>query len=156
MEAGPFEKLLVDLSRAEVRFLVVGGVACALNGYARTTEDVDILIDSDPANVARLLRSLERLGEGHARELSPADFPDEEGAVRLIEDFPLDIFTRMGGRRYADMQRYRKTSELDGVEIPFVDIDGLILLKSGSVRGRDQIDVELLKRLKSVKYGPKP
>lgn len=156
MEAGPFEKLLVDLSRAEVRFLVVGGVACALNGYARTTEDVNILIDSDPANVARLLRALEQLGEGHARELSPADFPDEEGAVRLIEDFPLDIFTRMGGRRYADMLRYRKASELDGVEIPFVDIDGLILLKSGSVRGRDQIDVELLKRLKSGKYGPTP
>jgi hypothetical protein len=32
MDPGPFESALAALSRAEVRYLVVGGVACALNG----------------------------------------------------------------------------------------------------------------------------
>ena len=53
-------------------------------------EDVDILIESSAENVTRLLDELRNSGEGHARHLSPADFSDSEGAVRIIEDFPLD------------------------------------------------------------------
>ncbi len=149
MDPSPFERLLADLSRADVRYLVVGGVACALNGFARTTEDVDILVDSEPLNVRRMLDVLELFGDGYARELRVEDFGDEEGAVRLIEDFPVDIFTRMGGRRYADMLRYRKVF-VGAAEIPYVDAEGLIVLKSGSLRERDRIDVESLKRLREA------
>jgi hypothetical protein len=42
----PSEKLLVELVRANVNFIVVGGIAVALNGFLRTTEDVDILVES--------------------------------------------------------------------------------------------------------------
>ena len=35
----PYERLLENLARAEVNFIVVGGVAVALNGFVRTTED---------------------------------------------------------------------------------------------------------------------
>jgi hypothetical protein len=152
MDPGPFEKLLVALSRADVRYLVVGGVACVLNGFTRTTEDVDLLIDADPQNVAQLLGVLAHLGDGHARELRVSDFTDEEGAIRLIEDYPIDMFTRMGGRTYADMLRFRKL-HAGQAPIPFVDVDGLILLKSGSVRERDRIDVEVLKRLSQREPG---
>jgi hypothetical protein len=146
MDPGPFERLLVALSRAEVRYLVVGGVACVLNGFVRTTEHVDLLVDTEPENLERLIDALSRFGEGHARELHVEDFSDEEGAVRLVEDFPVDLFTRMGGRRYADMLRYRAVREGDP-PIPFVNAEGLILLKSGSPRPQDRIDVEALRRL---------
>lgn len=148
MDLGQLERLLVDLSRAEVRYLVVGGVACSLNGHTRATFDVDLLLDADPANIAKLLAVLATLGEGYARELRVEDFGDEEGAVRLIEDFPIDMFTRMGGRRYADMLRYRKVHR-GAADIPYIDIDGLILLKSGSVREQDRIDVEVLRRMRA-------
>lgn len=146
MDPGPFASALAALSRAEVRYLVVGGVACVLNGFVRTTEDVDLLVDAEPENVRRLLATLATLGEGHARELRVEDFTDEEGSIRLVEDFPIDLFTRMKGRRYADMLRYRKV--FDGeAPIPYVDAEGLILLKSGSLRPQDQSDVEALRRL---------
>ena len=147
MEPGPFESVLAALSRADVRYLVVGGVACALNGFVRTTEDVDILVDADPENIRRMLDVLAAVGEGHAAELKIGDFTDEEGAVRLVEDFPIDMFTRMGGRRYADMLRYKRETSGD-VRIPFVDAEGLILLKSNSRRERDRIDVDALRRLR--------
>jgi hypothetical protein len=147
MDPGPFASALAALSRAEVRYLVVGGVACVLNGHVRTTEDVDLLIDAEPANVRRLLAVLATLGEGHARELRPEDFSDEEGAIRLVEDFPIDLFTRMGGRRYADLLPHRRVFQGDA-PIPYVDAEGLILLKSGSRRPQDQADVEALRRLK--------
>ncbi len=156
MDTRRFADVLVGLSRADVRYLVVGGIACVMNGYARHTVDLDILVDADPANIRRLLAQLESVGDGYARELRVEDFPEEEGAVRLVEDFPIDIFTRMAGRSYADMLTHRRVFREQDVDIPFVDVDGLILLKSGSVRGRDRIDVELLQRLKSGKYGPQP
>ncbi len=147
MDPGPFASVLVALSRAEVRYLVVGGVACVLNGLVRVTEDVDILVDPDPANLRRLIAALERVGEGHARELRVEDFTDEEGSVRLVEDIPIDIFTRMGGRRYQDLLPYRAVNEEWELPIPFVNSEGLILLKSGSTRGQDRMDVEALRRL---------
>lgn len=146
MDPGPFASLLADLGRAEVRYLVVGGVACALNGYVRTTEDVDILVDRDPDNIRRLLAVLANFGEGHARDLSVDDFTDEEGAISICEEFPLDVFTRMGGLRYADLLPHRAI-ERGPVPIPYVDAEGLIRLKSGSLRTQDKIDVEALRLL---------
>ncbi len=147
MDPGPFASVLAALSRAEVRYLVVGGVACALNGYVRATEDVDILVDREPENLRRMLRVLADLGEGHAGQLQVEDFTDEEGSVRLVEDFPIDIFTRLGGKRYADMLPHRRLGPGDP-PIPFVDAEGLILLKQKSLRPQDQLDVESLRRLR--------
>ena len=56
----PYEKLLAKLARAEVKFIIVGGVAVALNGFVRTTEDVDILIEASADNVGRLLDETRR------------------------------------------------------------------------------------------------
>ena len=97
-----FESLLVDLSRAGVDYLVAGGVAVCLNGFVRATQDLDLLVEASPANLRRLLACLATFGEGFARELSPEDFPMEEGAVRVNEDFTLDLFTLMRNRTFAD------------------------------------------------------
>jgi Nucleotidyltransferase of unknown function (DUF6036) len=80
----PYEKLLENLARAEVNFILVGGVAVALNEFVRTTEDVDILIERSPENVGRLLDALSDFGEGHARDLTEADFDEAEGEIRII------------------------------------------------------------------------
>lgn len=39
-----FESLLFKLSRAGVEYLVAGGVAVCLNGYVRTTQDLNLLV----------------------------------------------------------------------------------------------------------------
>lgn len=50
-----FEKLLVTLAKAEVRFIVVEGLAVSLNGYVRLTEDVDFVVDTGKDNISRLI-----------------------------------------------------------------------------------------------------
>ena len=93
-----FEKLLVLLAEAGVRFVVVGGVAVTLHGYVRLTEDVDLLVDDEESNLKCLLDTLGGYGEGYARELSVEDFTDEEGAIRIVEETEqcqIDLFTRM-------------------------------------------------------------
>jgi len=144
----PYEKLLAKLVRAEVKFIIVGGVAVAPNGFVRTTEYIDILIEASAENVTRLLDELGNFGEGHARELSPADFSDSEGAIRIIEDFPLDVFTMMRGKRYADLVGSTKTTRIDDVEVRYLNSEALIALKSDSQRDQDRIDVSALRALK--------
>jgi predicted nucleotidyltransferase len=143
----PYEKLLAKLARAEVKFIIVGGVAVALNGFVRTTEDVDILIEASADNVGRLLDELGDFGEGYARELSPADFSDSEGAIRIIEDFPLDVFTIMRAKRYADLVGATKTTRIDDVDVRYLNTEALIALKSNSQRDQDRIDVSALRSL---------
>ncbi|HAF03570.1 MAG TPA: hypothetical protein DCO65_08055 [Spartobacteria bacterium] len=141
----PYERLLESLARAKVQFIIVGGVAVALNGFVRTTEDVDILIDRSPENIDLLLETLARFGKGHARELTSSDFDDAEGAIRIIEDFPLDVFTVMRGKRYADLIHSVRRTQIGDVAVTYLDAAALISLKENSKREKDQIDVSALR-----------
>jgi hypothetical protein len=144
----PYEKLLENLARAEVNFIVVGGVAVALNGFVRTTEDVDILIERSPQNVARLLDALSGFGEGHALELTAVDFDEAEGAIRIIEDFPLDVFTVMRGKLYADLIHSTRRTRINDIEVQYLNAEALISIKEKSKREKDQIDVSALRSVR--------
>src|SRR5205807_230296 len=61
------------LNRSGAKYLVIDGVACILHGYARTTEDVDILIERTEANAGRVLAALARVGYGFASEWAAAE-----------------------------------------------------------------------------------
>ncbi len=140
-----FERLLADLSSAGVEYILTGGMAVALSGYARATEDVDLLVQADPQNIARLLACLEHFGEGAARELSIEDFTMEEGAIRVVEDFPLDLFTQMSGYAYEDLLPLTNEHRIEDATIRYLNAEGLIRLKKDSLRPKDQLDVQALK-----------
>jgi secreted PhoX family phosphatase len=112
-----------------------------------------ILIEASADNVGRLLDELGDFGEGYARELNPADFSDSEGAIRIIEDFPLDVFTIMRAKRYADLVGATKTTRIDDVDVRYLNAEALIALKSNSQRDQDRIDVSALRSLQD-KNGP--
>jgi hypothetical protein len=143
----PYEKLLVALARAGVDFAVVGGVAISLNGLVRATEDVDIIIGNTPKNLRSLLDCLKQWGEGWARELTMEDFTDEAGAVRLIEDFGLDMFVVMREKTLEDFRPRLRFLETAGVRIPYLAPQDLIFLKQGSWREKDQLDVAAMREI---------
>jgi hypothetical protein len=147
-----FEKLLVILAEAEVRFVVVGGVAVTLQGYVRLTEDIALLIDDQPGNLQLLLEVLANYGEGFARELAVEDFDDSEGAIRIVEEAEqcqIDLFTRMSGRRYQDVRADAGILDLRGHRIPYASKASLIGWKSRSAREKDRLDAQALERLSS-------
>jgi predicted nucleotidyltransferase len=53
-----FEQLLRVLSEAQVKFIVVGGVAAAVHGATRLTRDLDLVYQRTPENLARLVQAL--------------------------------------------------------------------------------------------------
>ena len=63
----PFEELLEKLARAEVRFVLVGGAAVLMQGHARNTQDLDILVEASEENARRLIKALASWGGGLER-----------------------------------------------------------------------------------------
>lgn len=142
-----FASVLVALVRDDVAFVVVGGLAVAKAGYARTTDDLDLIVEASHDNLERLIRVLSGVGEGAAAELGPDDFPVEEGAIRVSEDFDIDLFTQMSGLTYADMLQDAIVHDIEGTPVQFLGADALIRLKSASLRPRDRLDAEVLRSI---------
>jgi hypothetical protein len=138
---------LVALATDGIDFAVVGGLAVIFNGYPRLTLDVDILVHAAPENLRKLLDSLAGWGEGWARELKPEDFGFQEGSIRVMEEFDLDIFTRMNGRSLEDFRPRLRHLETGGVRIPYLAPEDLIFLKQDSSRDKDKLDVQAMREI---------
>lgn len=142
-----YGKLLVALAKRDVDFAVVGGLAVIFNGYSRFTLDADIIVGDSRENLERMLEVLRDWGEGWARELSLDDFPPEEGSIRVVENFELDIFTRLRGRSLNDFKGELRHLEYEGASISYLSPAGLIHCKQGSSREKDQLDVAAMRKI---------
>ncbi len=151
MNPNVLKNLLASLSITDTRFILVGGLAVVLCGYARATYDVDLLIDHDQANISSFLETVSKIGEGHANELTTQDFDLTEGCITIHEDdLQIDVFTIMGGQTYEQLLPFTSRHQIDdAVSILYLNIEGLLLLKSKSVRPKDQNDVLHLQQLQS-------
>jgi hypothetical protein len=126
-------------------YILVGGLAVDLCGFARSTEDVDIIVNHSPENIKKMLACLTLFGEGSARELTVEDFTVEEGCIRVVEDFPVDIFVVMSGYTYADLLKYSAVyNTKQNVSIRHLNAQGIMMLKKDSLRPKDRIDIEAL------------
>ena len=85
--------------------------------------------------------------------LPPTDFTLEEGSIRIVEDLPVDVFTIMSGHTYEDLLPLSAIHPIDEVEIVYLNAEGLIKLKSGSLRPQDQLDVQALREIQRRQHG---
>lgn len=130
------------LNEAKADYVIVGGFAVALHGVVRATKDVDILIEPSVENASRVLAGLQRLRWGIAAEVDPAAVASR--AITIIGDDPrVDVLTIAWSVRYADVVDSMLHTEIDGVEIPYLDLASLIRSKQTG-RLQDQADVEQL------------
>ena len=143
-----FEELLEGLSKSNVNYILADGLAVDICGFSRATIDVDILIEVTEENIERLLNCLESFGEGSAKELKPEDFTLDEGSVRIVEEFPLDVFTLIKGHTYQDLlsDSDEFVTEKD-IKIRYLNAEGLIKIKKESSRPKDKLDVQELKKI---------
>lgn len=61
MRVSEFENIVRVLNAADVRYLVVGGIAVVAHGYGRVTFDLDLVLQLQPENVIRGFRALDTL-----------------------------------------------------------------------------------------------
>ena len=139
-------RVCAALNRARARYLVVGGVACNLHGYARATVDIDILIEPTEANAARVLAALATVGYGFARDWRPAELLRKP--ITVIGDDPrVDIFTVAWKVKYEHAAPHAGTVAVKGVKIPLIGLDDLIETKRTG-RLQDAADIEALEEIR--------
>jgi hypothetical protein len=138
---GALRALLRD---ARVAFRIVGGVAVVHHGYARTTEDLDVLVAKGAAahiDVALAAHGFERVGPNRLRHVASGVRVDV-----LVAGEPLP---RAGDGVYPspdDLGSSERDAEVAGLR-------GLIELKLRARRHQDTADVvALLKRLDDGRY----
>jgi len=142
------KKLARLLNEAGVQYALVGGYAIAAHGFNRFSEDIDILVNPDADNSRRWVLALSELPDHATRELAadPDVFAnDARYAVRINDEFTIDIMPSIAGYTWKQLQGHIETIDLDGVPLPLLSLEGLLLTKQGA-RPKDQMDAALLSR----------
>ena len=76
-----FKEFIASLNANGVRYLVVGGCAVALHGHPRYTKDIDIWIEMNPENAAKVVKALDQFGFG-SLGLKEGESQEEQAGIR--------------------------------------------------------------------------
>ncbi len=132
------------LNEAGARYVIVGGFAVILHGYARGTMDLDLLIDPSPENVRKVKAALAYLPDNAAAEVKDDDV-ERYTVVRIADEVVIDLMAQAGGVTFEEVSRSALTREIEGVAVPFASVRELIRTKD-TVRPKDHNDVLFLRR----------
>jgi hypothetical protein len=154
MDSAPeFIEILKVLSRHEVDFILVGGLAAVIQGAPILTFDVDVVFLKTDENRARLLAALQEID---ARYLDPAGrhiVPDADTLAsfklhQLVTALgPLDVMETIGaGMSYADLVNDTRVLELAGIDVRVLGLETVILSKEQANRDKDRATLHVLRR----------
>jgi predicted nucleotidyltransferase len=144
--------LLGRLGRAEVDFVVVGGVAVAFQGYGRATKDLDITYATDHENLGRLgdvLVALNARLRGVAEDVPFVPDGRTLARTRLLtldtDDGSLDLLADPpGAPPYRTLRERADRVDLDGVVVAVAALDDLLAMKRAAGRPQDLVDIDAL------------
>ncbi len=144
-----FDKLLRWLTNAEVRFILVGGLAVNTWGVVRGTTNVDVVADSDPENLSRLAAVAAR-----AKTLTRAPRAGSQAAIAALLERgeSVEIDTKLGslnvvqGRPgvppYAELRARAVEVEAMTGTVAVCSLEDLRAMKRAAGRERDLIDLQ--------------
>jgi predicted nucleotidyltransferase len=145
-------ELIDRLVEADVRFVIVGGLAVSAWGHVRGTQDIDMVPDPDPANLERLAKALVELdGRVETREgrlaasaiptfLSAGDrtlVSTELGQVDVLQGHPQIP-------SFEELDESAVTVELGEIPVRVCSLEALLSMKRQSPRHLDRADLEAL------------
>ena len=142
----PLLRVCQLLNDAGAKYLIAGAHACILHGLVRTTEDVDILIESSEENCRRIIEGLAGMEDRAAAELTPKDLL-ENVVVKVADEVEVDVSTQAWKVGYEEAIEGARQAVIDGVQVPFLGLDALIASKE-TYREKDAWDRERLLELK--------
>jgi hypothetical protein len=139
------------LEKHEVQYLLIGGFAVNFHGYPRTSHDMDIWSNPEPANAKKLLAAIDEFGfdisilEGiYLKGKDAIKLPDADFNLRKIE-----ILADVSGLYdFEDAYAKKEVITYRGVPFNFLSYNDLIKSKSASWRYKDIEDIRMLEQIK--------
>jgi acylphosphatase len=148
MEFEQTKRILAAFDHHKVDYVLIGGMAMAVQGLVRATRDIDVVVSADAENVERLKTALRELFDDpeidsiRADELG-GDYPAIQ-YVPPVGDFWIDILARLGEAfRFADLES--EALVIEGVRVSVATPRMLYRMKKNTVRPQDRLDAEVLR-----------
>jgi hypothetical protein len=151
-------RVLEELERSGVRYVVIGGMAATVRGSPTLTGDVDVCPAKTPDNLERLARALRALGARIRTEGEPEGLPFACDAAffanvalaNLSTKYgDLDIsFQPSGTGGFDDLAVNAEVLEIaDGVHAPIAALADVIRSKTAADRPKDRAVLPALRTL---------
>lgn len=141
-----FADFLRLLNSHGVEYLVIGGYAVGYHGFVRATGDLDLFVRMSPSNAASLVKVFGDFGFT-TPELNEGLFLEEGKIVRIgLPPVRIEVLNSISGIRFEDAYPKRIEAMIDGVRMPFIDLEDLLKNKAASGRLKDLADIEGLKK----------
>lgn len=138
-------QLAARLNELGAKYIVIGGFAVITAGFARSTMDIDLLVDCSPENDAKVRAALEILPDQAILEIGPGEI-EQYVVVRVCDEFTVDLMAKACGLTYADAEGLIEFRLHHGVKIPFAS--PVLLWKTKQTdREKDAVDRSFLRRL---------
>lgn len=141
--------LLTTLASREIDYALCGGVALAIHGAPRATQDIDVLVR--PEDIDRLRQAAR--GCGFTFESLPMDFASGvtiQRFTKLIDGQPFMLDALLVSPSLESVWASRLKTSFEGGAVSVVSREGLMSLKLAAGRPQDIADV---KRLEEVGRG---
>ncbi len=144
-----FRDFIDALNKNEVEYLLVGGYAVILNGYRRTTGDMDVWINLTHTNHKNLIKAFLSFG------LPTVDITEEnflnnseiEVFTYGIPPVSIDILKVVKGCIFDEAYKMSSLYEEENLLIRFIHVNTLIQAKKAAGRFKDLDDIERLSGL---------
>lgn len=160
-----FESVLRALTEANVRFVIVGGVAVVLQGYVRGTIDIDLAVELEPENLRRAIGALAALGYIPRVPEDPALLADAEareswrldkGMLAFAFIHPhntIEIIDVMihGPILFDDLMARADEATYGEVKVKVASIEDLLTMKRVAGRTKDRDDIEHLEAVRELR-----
>lgn len=154
MSAEPFRlrALLERLVEAEIRFVLVGGLAVGAWGYVRGTKDLDVVPDPEKENIERLAALLRELngrvdvGDGLLSADSISIFLRTGDRTLVATELgPVDVLQGLPQiPAFDELDAGATDVEIAGLQVRVCSLEHLLEMKRASERPRDRDDLEAL------------
>jgi predicted nucleotidyltransferase len=151
--------ILRALNDANVRYLIVGGLAVVAHGYVRFTQDIDLVVQLERENVLRAMNALTGIGYRPLIPVDAAQFADEALRQQWRDDKGMIVFQMLNPQRestriaisvtepfvFEEEFERAKRHKWGDLQAPVLRIEGLIAMKEAAGRPQDVADAALLR-----------
>lgn len=154
------QSLLVGLVEADVKFIVVGGIAGGVHGSPFATNDLDVCYDGQHANIARMTKVIRAWSpyprgweEGLPFSLDPRTLRTTHILTLRTSHGDLDLLDRVEGvGTYEEVMMSSEEFVAFGARFRVLTLDALIRARRAAGRPKDLAQLPTLEALAEIKY----
>jgi len=139
-----YKEMLSILLENKVDFLLVGAYAMAAHGFPRATADIDIFVRPSFDNAKKIFNALANFG-APLDGVTIDDFK-KLGTIFQIGVIPrrIDIITDIDGVSFEEAFKDRTIVDMEGLKVPVISKQILIVNKKATGRDKDLLDARRL------------